>query len=66
MATRGKYLLFVRKLINFDKLLLEESIKDLETYRGKVSVSANKNFVLAERSHYISEGGVEGELNACD
>lgn len=60
MAARGKFVLFVRNLINFDKLILEESIKDLETSSQKISISANKNFVLAEKQHYLCRGGLEG------
>ena len=56
-AARGKYLLFIRSFINFDKLVLEESIKDLEASEEKASVSANKSFVLAERFHYAGVGG---------
>jgi acetyltransferase-like isoleucine patch superfamily enzyme/ubiquinone/menaquinone biosynthesis C-methylase UbiE len=66
IAARGKYLLLVRKLINFDKLILEESIKDLETSGQKISISANKNFVLAERFHYTSMGGYGGLFGSCD
>jgi len=57
MAAKGKYLLYVRNLIPFDKTILEESIKDLEASREKVSISANKTFVLVERSHFASLGG---------
>lgn len=60
MAARGKFLLFIRNLINFDKLILEESIKDLEISREKISISANENFVLIEKLHYTSEGGFKG------
>jgi len=66
MAARGKFLLFIRNLINFDKLILEESIKDLETSREKISISANKNFVLAERFHYIGMGGYKGLFGRCN
>ena len=60
MAARGKFLLFIRNLINFDKLILEESIQDLEISRQKVSISANENFVLIEKLHYTSKGGFKG------
>jgi len=53
MAAKGKYLLFIRKLISFDKLVLEESINDLESSKETVSISANKNFVLVERPFYL-------------
>ena len=52
MAARGKFLLFIKSFINFDKLLLEEFIKGLETSGEKVSISADKNFVLAENPFY--------------
>lgn len=51
MAT-GKYLLFIRDLIDFDVMVLQESIKDLEISGGKISVSANNFFILCERRHY--------------
>ncbi len=54
MAAKGEFLLFVRSFVNFDKLVLEESIKDLETSREEVSISASKNFVLMERSYYFN------------
>jgi acetyltransferase-like isoleucine patch superfamily enzyme/ubiquinone/menaquinone biosynthesis C-methylase UbiE len=59
MAARGKFLLFVRNFVNFDKLILEESIKDLETSCEKISISSNRNFVLAEKLHCTSGGGFE-------
>ncbi len=52
MAARGKFLLFIKSFINFDKRLLEEFIKGLETSGEKVSISADKNFVLAENPFY--------------
>lgn len=61
MVASGKFLLFIKSFINFDKLVLEESINELETSGEKISVSANNNFVLAERFHYTSAGGF-GEL----
>lgn len=51
MAT-GKYLLFISDLIDFDVMILQESIKDLEISREKISVSANNFFILCERRHY--------------
>ena len=60
MAAKGEYLLFVRRFVNFEKLLLEESIKDLETSREKMSISANNNFVLAKRLYYAIAGGFTG------
>ena len=64
MAARGRFLLFIRSFVNFDKLVLEESIKELETSEEKVSISANKNFVLVERLHYASWGGFEEQFGA--
>lgn len=63
MAAKGKFLLFVRGFVKFDKLLLEESIKDLENSGEKMSISANGNFVLAERFHCANVGEF-GELFA--
>jgi len=60
MVARGKFLLYVKSLIIFDKLVLEESINELETSGEKLSVSANNNFVLTEKLHYINGGGFEG------
>jgi len=57
MRASGKYLLLVRGFIEFDKLLLEEAVRDLETSGERVSVSANEHFVLVERFHYASLGG---------
>ena len=65
-AARGKFLLFIRNLIHFDKMILEESINDLENSGEKLSVSANNNFMLAEKLHYTSEGGFEGLFGSCD
>ena len=59
MVTRGKFLLFVSSFIEFDKHVLEESINDLAASGEKMSVSANKNFILVERFHYASQGGFE-------
>lgn len=66
MVASGKFLLFIKSFINFDKLVLEESINELETSGEKISVSANNNFVLAERFHYTSEGGFGGLFGSCD
>ena len=59
MIARGEFLLFVRSFIEFDKQVLEESINDLAASGEKMSVSANKNFVLAKRPFYIEAGGFE-------
>jgi len=66
MAASGKFLLFIKSFINFDKLVLEESINELETSGEKLSVSANNNFVLAERFHYTRVGGFGGLFGSCD
>lgn len=66
MVASGKFLLFIKSFINFDKLVLEESINELETSGEKISVSANNNFVLAERFHYTSAGGFGGLFGSCD
>ncbi len=65
-AARGKYLLFVRNFVNFDIQLLEESINDLEVSGDKMSISANRNFVLTERSHLINTNGFEKLLQGFD
>jgi acetyltransferase-like isoleucine patch superfamily enzyme len=59
-AATGKYLLFVRTFINFDKLVLEESIRDIETGEQKVSISSNGNFLLVEKFYYAKAGGFAG------
>ena len=66
MAASGKFLLFIKSFINFDKLVLEESINELETSGEKLSVSDNNNFVLAERFHYTRVGGFGGLFGSCD
>jgi len=52
VVATGKYLLFISDLIEFDVMLLQESIKDLEASGEKLSISANKFFILCERRHY--------------
>lgn len=59
MTAGGRFLLLIKGLIKFDKLVLEESIKELEIYGENISISANKNFVLAERLHYAGLGRFE-------
>ena len=66
MAAKGEYLLFVRRFVDFEKLLLEESIKDLETSKEKVSISANNNFVLTKRLYYAIAGGFTGLFPSLD
>lgn len=66
MAARGKFLLFIKSFINFDKLLLEESIKGLETSEEKVSISADKNFVLVENPFYPPETDLAGNGERVD
>jgi len=60
MAARGNFLFFIRGFTNFDSLLLQESMNELERSGRKLSISADKNFVLAERFHYTSMGGYRG------
>ena len=59
MVARGRFLLFVSGFIEFDKQILEESINDLAASGEKMSVSANKNFVLVESSFHIEVGGLK-------
>ena len=59
MAT-GKYLLFIREVVDFDVRVLEESIAELESSGCKASVSESKLFVLVERAHYACVGRFEG------
>lgn len=59
MAT-GKYLLFVRELVDFDVWILGESIAELESSGCKASISESKLFVLVERGHYACVGRFEG------
>jgi len=66
MAAKGKYLLLVKSLLSFDKLVLEESIEDLETSGEKASISANENFALVERLHYATVGGFRGLFGGSD
>jgi acetyltransferase-like isoleucine patch superfamily enzyme/2-polyprenyl-3-methyl-5-hydroxy-6-metoxy-1,4-benzoquinol methylase len=66
MIARGKFLLFVKNLITFDKFALEEAIEDLENSVEKVSISANANFVLIEKSYYASVEGFEGLFTGAD
>ncbi|MCX5637806.1 MAG: FkbM family methyltransferase [Planctomycetota bacterium] len=53
IAVRGTFLLFVRKFIKFDKLVLEEAIRNLDASGDKIGVSADGNFLLAESSFYV-------------
>ena len=65
-AASGKFLLFIKGLIKFDKLVLQEAVNDLETSGGKMSVSANGNFVLAVRSFHLSKINLDGNGERVD
>ncbi|MFZ2146846.1 MAG: hypothetical protein WAV28_06465, partial [Sedimentisphaerales bacterium] len=59
MVARGKFLLYVKSFIIFDKFVLEESINELETSGERLSVSANNNFVLVENPFHHSDVNLE-------
>ncbi len=59
MVASGKFLLYVKSFIIFDKLVLEESINELETSGEKLSISANKNFILLENNFYLPKAEEE-------
>jgi len=59
MVASGKFLLYVKSFIIFDKLVLEESINELETSGERLSVSANNNFVLVENPFHHSDVNLE-------
>jgi len=58
MAASGRFLLFIRNFINFDKMVLEESINELETSGEKLSISANKNIILLENNFYLPKANL--------
>jgi len=58
VTSSGKYLLLVREFIKFDKLVLEESINELESSAEKFSISANKNFILLENNFYVPKANL--------
>ncbi len=62
-ASGGRFLLLVRDFINFDKLILEESIAELESSGENLSISANNNFLLMENPFYLGKNdlGDQGE-----
>jgi acetyltransferase-like isoleucine patch superfamily enzyme len=62
-AVRGKYLLFVRDLVDFDAAMLDESIRELETSGNELSISQTGKFVLVERSLYQRVGRLEALLD---
>jgi len=64
VAATGKYLLFISDLIEFDVMLLQESIKDLEVSGEKISISANNLFILCERCHYAGTARFESLLGS--
>lgn len=51
-SAKGRYLLLVNGLLEFDGATLEESIRELECSGDKFSVSANRNFLLVQSSYY--------------
>lgn len=63
MNSSGEYLLLVRDFIKFDKSALDESINELAGSGEKLSISANKNFVLMENPFYPAKNdlGNNGE-----
>ena len=65
-AARGRFLLFVRNFIKFDKLMLQEALDELENSGEKLSVSANKNFVLVEKFQYECAGGFNALFGSFD
>ncbi len=66
MVARGKFLLFVSGFIEFDKQILEESINDLAASGEKMSVSANKNFVLTKTPFCSPEANLDGNGERVD
>jgi FkbM family methyltransferase len=54
VAARGKFLLFIREFVKFDKLVLEEAIRELDASEDKISVSEKGSFLLVESSFCIS------------
>ena len=54
VAARGKFLLFIREFVKFDKLVLEEAIGELDASEDKISVSEKGSFLLVESSFCIS------------
>jgi hypothetical protein len=62
-ASGGKFLLLVKDFIKFDKLILEESIAELESSGENLSISANNNFLLMENPFYLAKNdlGDQGE-----
>jgi acetyltransferase-like isoleucine patch superfamily enzyme/SAM-dependent methyltransferase len=61
-APRGKYLLFVRELVDFDAAALDQAVSELETSGRELSISQTGKFVLVERSLYQKVGGLEALL----
>ena len=66
MHAKGEYLLFIRSFINFDKRLLEESIKEFATSGDNMSVSADENFLLAKNPFYPSNNDLAGNGERVD
>ncbi len=63
-ASHGRYLLFVRELVDFDIAVLEESIRELEVSGNGLSVSGTGKFVLVERSLYQRVGRLDALLGS--
>lgn len=57
---RGSYVLLIRKPVEFDMQVLEESLNEQARCGNPLSVSATGKFVLVERSHYLAAGGFAG------
>ena len=66
MHAKGEYLVFIRSFINFDKRLLEETIKGFETSGENMSVSADGNFMLAKNPFYPSKNDLAGNGERVD
>lgn len=60
MNSSGEYLLLVRDFVKFDKSALDESINELAGSGEKLSISANKNFVLMENPFYSPKANLGG------
>jgi 2-polyprenyl-3-methyl-5-hydroxy-6-metoxy-1,4-benzoquinol methylase len=66
MEAKGKFLLFVRGFVKFDQMLLEESIKGLENSDEKISISVDKNLILAENPFHPSKDDLGGNGERVD
>ena len=52
-AAKGEYLLVVNEFVRFERFLLDESIKELESSGEKVSLSLDGVFMIAQREYYL-------------